>query len=274
MGQTLTLHEAAEELGVHYMTAYRYVRHGLLAATKVGGTWQVEQGAIERFQNGDQAPVEPGGRAPWSDRLESRLMAGDAAGSWGVVESALAAGTELDALYLDVISPAMVTIGERWAAGEIDIIVEHVASGIVMRMIGRLGHRFTRRGRTRGGVAVGAPAGEAHALPVAILGDLLRLRGWDVIDLGADVPPGSWSHAVSSAPDLVAVGISVTTPDATPAAAAACAAVRAARPEVKIVLGGLGVAGQSHAEELGADGQASSGAEMNALLDGWVGKSS
>jgi len=30
----LTLHEAAELLGVHYMTAYRYVRLGLLPAVK------------------------------------------------------------------------------------------------------------------------------------------------------------------------------------------------------------------------------------------------
>ena len=32
----LTLHEAAELLGVHYMTAYRYVRLGVLPAVKVG----------------------------------------------------------------------------------------------------------------------------------------------------------------------------------------------------------------------------------------------
>ena len=36
----LTLHEAAEELGVHYMSAYRYVRLGLLDATKRGGVWK------------------------------------------------------------------------------------------------------------------------------------------------------------------------------------------------------------------------------------------
>ena len=39
----LTLHEAAEVLGVHYMTAYRYVRLGLLDAEKVRGTWRVER---------------------------------------------------------------------------------------------------------------------------------------------------------------------------------------------------------------------------------------
>ena len=34
--ETLGLRECAERLGVHYMTAYRYVRTGMLPATKVG----------------------------------------------------------------------------------------------------------------------------------------------------------------------------------------------------------------------------------------------
>jgi excisionase family DNA binding protein len=37
----ITLTEAAELLGVHYMTAYKYVRTGRLAATKVGGGWRI-----------------------------------------------------------------------------------------------------------------------------------------------------------------------------------------------------------------------------------------
>ena len=34
----ISLHDVAEELGVHYMTVYRYVRQGLLPATKRGRT--------------------------------------------------------------------------------------------------------------------------------------------------------------------------------------------------------------------------------------------
>ena len=90
MSTVLTLQEAADQLGVHYMTAYRYVRHGLLEAEKHGGTWQVSEEAVERFRSGDGAPVTRGDRAPWAKRLEARLVAGDAAGSWGVVEAALA----------------------------------------------------------------------------------------------------------------------------------------------------------------------------------------
>ena len=44
MGEThVTLHEAAERLGVHYMTAYRYVRHGQLQASRTSSGWRVRR---------------------------------------------------------------------------------------------------------------------------------------------------------------------------------------------------------------------------------------
>ena len=48
----LTLSEAAVRLGVHYMTAYRYVRLGLLPAQKAGGGWRVQKRAVEMFRRG------------------------------------------------------------------------------------------------------------------------------------------------------------------------------------------------------------------------------
>ncbi len=270
MSTPLTLQEAADELGVHYMTAYRYVRLGLLEATKSGGSWRVEPEAIEQFRDGgDTAPVERGDSAPWAERFESRLVAGDARGAWGVVEAAMAAGADLDNVYLDVLSPAMVSIGERWATGELDVAVEHRASGIAMRVIGRLGHRFVRRGRSRGSVLVGTPAGEFHAIPTAILGDLLRMRGWEVSDLGADVPTASLLYALNEAPETKALGLSVTNPDNLESLREACAAVRDGVPDVHIVVGGRAIEGAAHADELGAHGYARSGAEMDDLLNEW-----
>ncbi|MET0148370.1 MAG: helix-turn-helix domain-containing protein, partial [Acidimicrobiales bacterium] len=38
---SLTLQEAAERAGVHYLTVYRWVRTGRLPATKAEGTWAV-----------------------------------------------------------------------------------------------------------------------------------------------------------------------------------------------------------------------------------------
>lgn len=264
----LTLNEAAELLGVHYMTAYRYVRLGLLPATKVGGTWQVTQADLEAFRARSMpgvavdgaAPVTGGRRrAPWAARLESRLIAGDTRGSWGVIEAALAAGTELDEIYLDVISPAMQSIGARWAAGELDVSIEHRATGIAFRLIGRLGPRFARRGRTRGAVLLGSPEGERHSLPIALLADLLRGEGWEVSDMGADMPRDSFVKAALRTTDLVAVGVSVTSADCLDAASALLAALRdQVAGNVYFAVGGLAVQDGDHAVALGADGWARS----------------
>ena len=270
---TVTLQEAAEALGVHYMTAYRYVRLGLLTATKAGGIWQVDTDDLAEFKTGGPSSPQPARgsqrRAPWSDRLEARLMAGDSHGAWGVIEAAMTAGVELDRVYGDVLSPALASIGQRWERNELDISVEHRASGIAMRIIGRLGPRFVSRGRTRGVVIVGSPAGERHSLPLAMLADLIRLQRWDVSDLGADVPTESFVHAASDAPDLVAVGVSVTSPASMEAARLTCTALRTALPHLLIVAGGGAVRDEEHARQLGATAYAADSTGFTQLLDAW-----
>lgn len=272
----LTLNQAADELGVHYMTAYRYVRHGRLPADKVDGVWRVRRSDLERFVAGSSAVstevVAAGSdrrrrRVRWADRLETRLLAGDEAGSWGVVESALAAGSDIRSIYLDVITPAMVALGARWERGEIDIAIEHRATAIVNRLIGRLGPRFVRRGRSRGTVVVGAPSGETHSLPVALLADLIRAEGFDVSDLGGDVPASSFAHAVRAADDVVAVAVSVTHRSHLGRVPEICAAVRAVAPGVMLVVGGPAVDGPDHAGELGADRFARSAADLAQALE-------
>lgn len=263
----LTLNEAAELLGVHYMTAYRYVRLGLLPATKVGGTWQVTAADLEAYRTRSTASPAAGasggggGRppAPWAARLETRLVAGDTAGAWSVVEAALAAGTEIDEIYLDLITPAMQSIGSRWAAGELDVSVEHRATGIAFRLIGRLGPRFARRGRTRGAVLLGSPEGERHSLPIALLADLLRGEGWDVSDMGADMPHDSFVNAALQTTDLVAIGVSVTSEGCLDSAARLLSTLRTEMgSSVYLAIGGRAVHDGEHALALGADGWARS----------------
>jgi excisionase family DNA binding protein len=264
----LTLHEAAEQLGVHYMTAYRYVRLGQLDAVKVGGTWQVTTAALDAFRHQRDGAQPARLRAvPWSDRLESRLLAGDASGAWGVIESALAGGSSVGDVYVEVLAPALHSIGDRWAAGEIDVAIEHRASGITSRLIGRLGSRCVRRGRSRGSIVLGSPTGEQHSLVVAMLADLLRLEGWDVSDLGADTPATSFLLTAESLDDLVAVGISVTNPESITSAAETCAVLHGAEVAVPILLGGQAIDGEAHARSLGADGYAVDAASMVRLID-------
>ena len=269
----LTLQEAADHLGVHYMTAYRYVRLGQLAAEKMGATWRVARRDLEAFQAAAAAlssPTRGTRQAPWAARFEARLVAGDGGGSWGVIEAALTAGMEPVDVYLEVIGPALVRVGDRWAEGEIDVATEHRASGIAMRLLGRLGPRLVRRGRTRGAVVVGTPVGEHHSLPLAMLADLLRSGGWEVSDLGADVPSESFARVARHTERLVAVGVSVIDPDCLDAAAETIRVLRNSLAAIPILIGGSAVASVEEATALGADGWAPDGRVALTMLDAFA----
>ena len=113
---------------------------------------------------------------------------------------------------------------------------------------------------------IGAPIGEYHALPTAMLGDLMRLNGWDVTDLGANTPSASFLHAARRIPDLVAVGFSVTHIDHLAAVHECCSVIRQELPDVPVVLGGQAIRSEDHARALGADVLASSADQLHELL--------
>jgi methanogenic corrinoid protein MtbC1 len=96
-------------------------------------------------------------------------------------------------------------------------------------------------------------------LPIALLADLLRGEGWDVSDMGADMPLDSFVNAARRTTDLVAIGVSVTSVSCLDVAAELLATLRKEMDNsVYLVVGGLAVQGSDHAVALGADGWAQS----------------
>ena len=57
------LREASDVLGLHYMTVYRYVRTGKLAARREGGDWLVRRSDLEALAGAPPTPVGAGGGA-------------------------------------------------------------------------------------------------------------------------------------------------------------------------------------------------------------------
>jgi len=251
----VSLREAAERLGVHYMTAYRYVRTGRLPAERIGAQWSVATNDLRLVQATPSRPARSKlAPAERPHRLADRLVAGDEHGAWTIVEGAMSSGADPVRIYTDLLVPALRSIGDRWEHGELSIADEHLASAVAARIIGRLGPRFSRRGRTRGTVVLGAPPGELHALPCAILADLLRQEGFEVADLGADTPAVSFAEAASSADRLVAVLVGVTTPGRDTTVRKLLMALHRAEIGAPVLVGGQGVSGREHALGLRADG--------------------
>lgn len=251
--QELTLHEVAEELDLHYMTIYRYVRLGYLPAHKDGGSWRVRRKDLEQLKNMPAAaPGRGKSTSPWDERLLQRLVVADQAGSWKVIEAAQASGMPVAGVYTEMIVPSLVRIGEAWSKGEISIAREHAATQVATRMVARLSAQIARRGVSKGLVVMGTSATELHTLPLMLAADLIRLEGFEVLDLGSYLPAYSFAEIAAGQQRLVAVGISVTAPGQADAVKETVSALRDA-VDVPIMLGGSAIDGDEHARLLGAD---------------------
>lgn len=251
--EELTLQEVAEDLDLHYMTVYRYVRLGYLPAHKEGGSWRVRKDDLDQLK---ETPAATPGRgqstSPWDERLLQRLIAADQSGAWSVIEAAQTSGMSVAAVYTEMVIPALSRIGEGWSRGEISVAEEHAASQVVIRLVSRLSAQLSRRGVSKGVVVIGTPATELHTLPVMIAADLVRTEGFEVLDLGSNLPAASFAEIVAKQQRLVAVSVSVTAPGQADSVRETIAALREAT-DVPILLGGAAIDGDQHAKLLGAD---------------------
>lgn len=253
--ERIGLAEAAGLLGVHYMTAYRYVRTGRLPAVSVNGRWQIDPADLAGVARHPAVPtrIRGGSRSRTAGLLESRLVEGDEEGAYAVCADALAEWANPADLYLDLIAPSLRSIGLRWEAGELGVADEHRASVVATRVLSRFGPRFHHPGRRRGGVVVGAPAGDHHGIPTMMAGDLLRDAGFAVTDLGADVPPDSFVDAARRTDRLVAVALGATLTGNRTAIAVTTVALHEAVPGVVVVAGGAALPDAGSALAVGAD---------------------
>jgi len=267
----LSLHDAADLLGVHYMTIYRRVRLGILPARKIGGTWFVDRADLERATKAPERGRRRAGSPPrvstWQERLQARMLVGDVAGSWQVIEAAMASGFEPGEIYVRLLTPSLHTIGTSWRSGRVSIDQEHLASTVATTLIGRLGPRFVHPGRKRGVVIVAMPSGERHGLGVAMLADILADAGYEVLNLGPDTPTASFVAAMRDAGPLAAVVVSVVDIECLPAAGRLLAAARRERPSVPRLVGGNAVPDERSALDLGADGWGADPRELGDLIE-------
>lgn len=256
----LELQSAADALGVHYQTAYRWVRSGRLPAQLKGGKYLVSSRHIAEVGASRDRPQSPAAPSParlkrQSQRIHEALLVGDEFEVRKIARRLVDEGTTIVDLVEQVISPPLRAIGQAWHEGNLTIWVEHRASAIIERALGDL--LPNPRGRRRGTVMVAAVAGDLHSLPTTMATVALREANWHVHHLGADMPGDELVGFCAAHEEIDVAVISLTNPDARETADRVADELRAAGTPTLVggagkTLGGLVGDVQSAADAGGA----------------------
>ncbi|MGW6054842.1 cobalamin B12-binding domain-containing protein [Streptomyces sp. NPDC055189] len=184
--------------------------------------------------------------------LWKAVSAADEFAATDMVLRALDDGMAPESVLIDVIAAVQGKVGEEWAANRLTVAEEHAATAINERAVAALSvHPAARTTPHRGRITVACVDGEWHALPARLLAEVLKLRGWHVDYLGAQVPsPHLIAHLHRTDTDVVALSSSIATRLPTAhAAITACQAVG-----VPVLAGGAAFGpGGKYARLLGAD---------------------
>jgi DNA-binding transcriptional MerR regulator len=114
----------------------------------------------------------------------------------------------MEAFILKTVVPLVSMVGERWAAGKLQIFQEHFLSEQLIRFLNTEISRLQKSARKPLVLLMTLP-GEEHTLGLLMVAALLSSRGITAINLGAEVPMDQISRAVKQfGADIVGVTFS------------------------------------------------------------------
>ncbi len=140
-----------------------------------------------------------------------------------------------------VIAPSLRVVGDLWEQGALSVAEEHLATEIALRVVALQRELFRVVRRRPGlGVMLAAVEGEQHVVALQMAGSLLVHAGYEVRQLGPNVPSVALGTVIERHRPAV-VGLAATMPAAAGLLETLTAVVHAARPEAGLVLGGRGL---------------------------------
>ena len=176
----------------------------------------------------------------------------------GLVQEAIDAGENPNAILDEGMISAMGIIGAKFQRNEVfvpemlvaaktmkkgvEILRPHLASG----SLGKLGKYI-----------IGTVAGDLHDIGKNLVALMVESAGFEVIDLGVDVPADKFVDALNEHPDCKIVGASALLTTTMEALRSTVEAIHAGgyKDKVKIMIGGAPVT-QEFADQIGADAYA------------------
>lgn len=201
------------------------------------------------------------------DSLEKAILAGDP--QIGVTEAIklIESGIDPLAIFSESIEPLLDDIGEKFSRLEI-FLPEMVGASKVVKAIheGVKPYLKNSRGATsKGKITIATVSGDLHDIGKNIVKAMLEVNGYDVQDLGVDVPTQTIvGQAKEFQADIIA--LSALMLPSLPFVKDVIEFIEA-QPEIKVIVGG-GPVSEDWAAEAGADGYGDNAIDAVALVKG------
>jgi 5-methyltetrahydrofolate--homocysteine methyltransferase len=193
--------------------------------------------------------------------LSDAIRDGDAKQAAAAARDALAAGVAPLRIVSEGISPAMTEVGRLFEEGDCFVPELLMAARATKEVFELLRPLLSQTGvKPVARVVLGTVKGDMHDIGKNLVGALLEGGGFEVVDLGVDVPPARFVAAVEERqPELVGLSALLTT--TLPGMKTTLEALAAAglRERVKVMVGGAPVT-DGFARSIGADGYADNAA--------------
>jgi corrinoid protein of di/trimethylamine methyltransferase len=192
-------------------------------------------------------------------QLTASVIDGNQDGAVRITRQALESGQEPLAIVERGLTPGMQIVGERFACG--DYFIPHlVLAGKAMKsamLVLEPELKKRKQAAANAGIAViGTVHGDIHEIGKSLVGIMLTAHGFEVHDLGVDVPATTFVAKVKeTGANLLGLSALLTTTMVVQRRVIEAMDAEGLRGKVKVMVGGAPVK-QKWADEIGADGYA------------------
>jgi 5-methyltetrahydrofolate--homocysteine methyltransferase len=190
------------------------------------------------------------------DELREAVIDGQAKVAVAKATQGLEEGIPAEVLLHDGLIAAMKEVGQLFEEGEIYVPEMLVAARAMNATVAVLKPGLTEHSvQSSGTVAIGTVQGDLHDIGKNLVAMMLEGSGFEVVDLGTDVPPERFIDAVRAGADVVAMSALLTTTMTSMQDVVDAIAAAGLRDQVRIIVGGAPITAK-YAAQIGADGYA------------------
>ena len=191
-----------------------------------------------------------------------------------LVETALKTGMDPVDVIEKGFSKGLKIVGDRFGKGEAFLTELVAAANIMEEVSDKLSGALTgssKKVESKGRVLIGTVSGDVHTIGKNILKTLLEVNGFEVQDLGEDVPAEKFVEKVRELkPDILGLSALMTTTITEQRNVIEALKKAGLRDSVKVLVGGAAVTNK-WANDIGADGYAENASDAVQLAMGLVG---